>query len=323
MFDLKQLRCFVAVAEELHFARAASEMNMTQSPFRRQIRLLEQELGVQLFDRGSRQVQLTRCGRAFLTDARHILDAAMTGTALTRQVAAGQRGTIALGFTTTAGYALMPRLVAACRAQLPDIVLSLHELSSAQQAGELLDGRLDFGLVWAGTAPALSCMPLAAEPLVAAFPVHDARLRKATLSPADFSGHPFIMYDRDGAPYLHDIVSSVLEGCTPQRVQHVANGHAILGMVGSGLGAALVPLSAAGLHVQDVGFRPLDCGGRGQVETHGAWRGDNSNPALARFLNVIRPVTSPFSAAPAVQQGNVDPAVAIARREMDLVGLME
>ena len=323
MFDLKQLRCFVAVAEELHFARAAGEMNMTQSPFRRQIRLLEQALGVQLLDRGSRHVRLTRPGRTFLADARLILQAATAGTTITRQVAAGERGTIALGFTTAAGYGLMPRIVAACRTQLPDVTLALQELPSGQQVESILTGRLDFGLVWAGTTAALCCMPLAAEPLVAALPAHDARLRKASLSPGDFDNGAFIMYDSDGASYLHGLVSQLLEDFAPCLVQHVSSAHAILSMVGSGMGAALVPLSAAGLHVRGVGFRPLDCEQGHLVETHGVWRGDSPNPALTRFLGVLAELPRQPSAAPPVKQRQVDPAIAIARCKADAVSLVE
>ena len=297
MFDLKQLRCFVAVADELHFARAATGMNMTQSPLRRQIRLLEQDLGVHLLDRDAKNVQLTRTGRAFLTDARQILQATRVGTAITRQVAAGVRGTVALGFTATAGYAIMPKIVASCRAQLPNVELSLHEMSSSQQMEEVVAGRLDFGLVWAGAEYPLSSMSLAAEPLVAALPTHDARLRKAVLSPSDFDGRAFIMYDRDGAPYLNGIVTQMLDGFAPQLVYHATNAHAILSMVGSGLGAAMVPRSAAGLGLQNVSFRPLACGRRVQVETCGVWGNDNSNPALPRFLNVIRDDALAFSRA--------------------------
>jgi DNA-binding transcriptional LysR family regulator len=322
MFDLKQLRCFVAVAEELHFARAAGEMNMTQSPFRRQIRLLEQALGVQLLDRDSKHVRLTRPGRALLNDARLILQAASTGTTITRQVAAGERGTITLGFTTAAGYALMPQIVATCRAQLPDLTLVLQEMSSDQQVELILTGRLDFGLVWAGTAVTLTCMSLAAEPLVAALPAHDARLRKASLSPGDFDNDAFIMYDSEGDSYLHDVVSEMLEDCAPCPVQHVTSAHAMLSMVSSGIGAALVPLSAAGLHVNGVSFRAMDCEQGHLVETQGVWRSDISNPALARFLGVLATLP-PQSATPSVKQRQVDPAVAIARRKVDVVGFVE
>ncbi|MDB5735356.1 MAG: LysR family transcriptional regulator [Alphaproteobacteria bacterium] len=321
MFDLKQVRCFVAVAGEMNFARAAKEMNMTQSPLRRQIRLLEEDLGVHLLDRGAGHVRLTRPGRTFLSDARQILQATTAGTAITRQVASGERGTITLGFTTTAGYVLMPQMVASCRAHLPDVTLLLREMSSAQQIEEVIAGRMDFGLVWTGSAPVLSGMPMASEPLVAALPANDPRLRKASLSPSDFDGRAFIMYDSDDAAHLNRMVSEVLEGFSPHMVHHAANAHAILSMVGSGLGAAMVPLSAAGLHLSGVSFRPLNCDRCTDVATSGIWRDDNSNPALARFVDIIAKLEP--SAAPSVKQRQVDPAIAIARRKMDVVGLVE
>jgi DNA-binding transcriptional LysR family regulator len=299
MFDLKQVRCFVAVAGAMNFARAAKEMNMTQSPLRRQIRLLEVELGVHLLDRGAGHVRLTRPGRTFLSDARQILQA------------------------TTAGYVLMPQMVASCRAHLPDVTLLLRELSSAQQIEEVIAGRMDFGLVWTGSAPTLSGMPIASEPLVAALPANDPRLRKTSLSPSDFDGRAFIMYDSDDAAHLNRMVSDVLEGFSPQLVHHAANAHAILSMVGSGLGAAMVPLSAAGLHLSGVSFRPLDCDRCTDVATSGVWRDDNSNPALARFVEIIAKLECAPSAAPSVKQRKIDPAIAIARRKMDVVGLVE
>jgi DNA-binding transcriptional LysR family regulator len=169
----------------------------------------------------------------------------------------------------------------------------------------------------------LDCMSLAAEPLVAALPAHDARLRKGALSPCDFDNDAFIMYDSEGASYLHGVVSEFLKDLTPCLVQHATSAHAILSMVGSGMGAALVPLSAAGLHVSGVGFRALDCEQGHLVETHGVWRGDVSNPALARFLSVLTGLPRQLSAAPSVKQRQVDPAVAIARREVDVVGFVE
>lgn len=321
MFDLKQVRCFVAVAGEMNFARAAREMNMTQSPLRRQIRLLEQELGVDLLDRAAGSVQLTRPGRTFLSEARQILQATKAGATLTRQVASGERGTITLGFTTAAGYALMPQMVTSCQARLPDVTLLLQEMTSAQQAEEVLAGRMDFGLVWGASAPPLASMPIASEPLVAALPAGDARLCKSALSPSDFDDRPFIMYDRDGASYLYGIVSEILDGVAPRLVHHAANAHAILSMVGSGLGAAIVPQSAAGLHLHGVSFRPLDCSAN--VETWGVWRADNASPALMRFLDIIGTLARPRSAPPPVKQRQVDPAIAVARRKMDVVSLVK
>jgi DNA-binding transcriptional LysR family regulator len=328
MFDLKQLRCFVALASERHFGRAASEMNMTQSPFRRQIRLLEKGLGVQLLDRDSRQVELTRPGRVFLVDARQILRATDTVAMVARETAAGVRGNITLGFTTTAGFSLMPEIVTLCRTHLPNVALALHEMSSQEQTAQLKTGGLDLGLIWKGVDPGLSHMPLMIEPLVAALPPRDARLRKSSLSPRDFHGRAFVMYAPDSAAYLHGVVSQMLnsENCAPHFVQHLPNAHAMLSMVGSGMGAAVVPQSATSLNLEGVKFSPLRCAARCEAEIHAVWRGDNPNPALARFVQLIGSLRHPqdrVSAAPPIEQGKIDPAVAIARRKVNGVSLVE
>ena len=328
MFDLKQLRCFVALAGERHFGRAASEMNMTQSPFRRQIRLLEEGLGVQLLDRDSRQVELTRPGRAFLTDARHILRATDTVAMVARETAAGVRGNITLGFTTTAGFSLMPEIVTMCRTHLPNVALALRELTSQEQAAQIKTGGLDLGLMWKGGDPGLSHMPLTVEPLVAALPLRDARLRKPLLSPRDFHGRAFVMYARDTASYLHGVVSQMLdsENCSPHFVQHLPNAHAMLSMVGSGMGAAVVPQSATSLNLEGVKFSPLRCAARCDAEIHAVWRGDNPNPAMARLVRLIgslRRSQEWVSGPPSIKQRKIDPTVAIARRKMNGVSLVE
>lgn len=289
MFDLKQLRCFVAVAEELHFGRAATGMNMTQSPFSRQIKLLEEYLGVQLLDR-DRQVRLTSSGRAFLAEARNILESIETMAAATRQTATGESGSITLGFTTTAGFSLMPEIVMRCRNRLPKISLALRELTSQDQVVALEGGRIDIGLVWPPLNPLTCRMLLAEEPLVAALPAGDPRLQKSALLVSDFHGLPFVTYARDTATYLHDTVASLFEkgGCAPLFAQYLGNAHAILGMVGSGMGAALVPESATRLHLNGVGFRPLwDTDAR--VELYAAWSAGNTDPATAKFIEMLHP----------------------------------
>jgi DNA-binding transcriptional LysR family regulator len=302
MFDLKQLRCFVAVAEELHFGRAATGMNMTQSPFSRQIKLLEEYLGVQLLDR-DRHVRLTSSGRAFLVEARNILESIETLAAATRQTATGETGGITLGFTTTAGFSLMPEIVMRCRDCLPKISLALRELTSQDQVAALDAGGIDVGLVWPPLNPLTCRMLLAEEPLVAALPAGDPRLQKSALLVSDFHNRPFVTYARDTAAYLHDTVASLFEkaDCAPLFAQHLGNAHAILGMVGSGMGAALVPESATRLHLNGVGFRPLwDADAR--VELYAAWSAGNTNPAVAKFLEILRPPRPELTPLPRVSR---------------------
>ena len=283
MFELSQLRCFVAAAEELHFGRAAQRLNMTQSPLSRQIQLLERILDVTLLERTSRQVSLTPAGRVFLIEARRIVRLSESAALSARRVAKGDAGRVAIGFTAVSGYNLVPQIVAQARASLPNIDLELREMVTTDQVDALLTGLIDIGFV----RPPLdrhefdtACVQV--EPLVVALPAGDPRQSKAVLALNDFDGLPLIMYARQGAGYFHQMLVGLFDGAgvAPQYVQHVTQIHSMLGLVHAGLAAAIVPESASGLHMIDVQFRRLATEPEKPVELHMAWRRDNSNPAL-------------------------------------------
>src|SRR6185503_6260139 len=133
MFDLNQLRCFVTVAEELHFGRAAARLNMTQPPLSRQIQVLEHIIDAPLLERTSRSVRLTPAGRSFLPEA--------------RRIAMGKTGSLKIGYTAAAAYGFLPELIAACRARLPEVDFSLKEMVSGDQFEALTSGQIDAGLL--------------------------------------------------------------------------------------------------------------------------------------------------------------------------------
>lgn len=143
MFELNQLRCFVAVAEELHFGRAAVRLHMTQPPLSRQVHLLEQRLGVKLLNRTSRSVRMTSAGRSFLADARQILRLAESASLAVRRAARGESGSVTMGFTAASGYGVMPGMIAQCRARLPDVEVNLREMVTIEQIHALATGSLD------------------------------------------------------------------------------------------------------------------------------------------------------------------------------------
>lgn len=145
--DLYQLRCFIAVAEELHFGRAAKRLFITQPPLSRQIQLLEHSLGVQLLERTNRSVQLTRAGQHFLTDAQRILAFADQARQLTQQIAKGEQGKLSIGFTAVCGYKMIPELLKSVEQYLPHIELVLQELVSSAQMDALLANMIDVGFV--------------------------------------------------------------------------------------------------------------------------------------------------------------------------------
>ena len=290
MFEFSQIRCFVAVAEDLHFGRAAARLNMTQPPLSRQIQLLERILGVTLLDRTSRLVRLTPAGRLFLIEARRILRLAESAALATRRVAFGDAGRISVGFTAASGYSLLPRLVALTKSRLPNVELTLYEMVTGDQIEALLTGRVDVGLVRPPIGrPDFNTRPLLSEGLVAALPRGDPRLAKTTLSLADFDAAPLIMYSMEGATYFHHMLVALFEqaGVSPIYAQHVTQIHSMLALVQANLGAALVPEAAVALHFDDVHFRPVKTWpDQRPAQLHMAWRKDNDNPPLHSFLDL-------------------------------------
>jgi DNA-binding transcriptional LysR family regulator len=292
MFEFSQLRCFVAVAEELHFHRAAARLNMTQPPLSRQIQLLEQKLGVVLLLRGNRSVRLTAAGAAFLGDARRLLQMAEGAALHARRIAQGQMGQITIGFTAASGYGFLPRLVGLVRRRLPEVELNLREMVSSEQMEALLAGRIDLGLLRpTGTREAIRTTRVQQEPLLLALPRSHALAGRPAIRIADLGEEALITYPPAEGRYLHDLVAGLFQvaGIVPVRVQYISQTHSILALVGAGLGVALVPQAAERLRPADVLLRPLLGPVVSAVELALAWRGDGGeNPACRVVLDMLR-----------------------------------
>lgn len=283
MFELSQLRCFVAVAEELHFGRAAARLNMTQPPLSRQIQILERVLDVVLLERSNRTVKLTPAGQSFLAEARRLLKLAESAALLAKRVANGKAGSINIGFTATSAYSYVPELVAACRRELPDVEVSLKEMVSGDQLKRLDSGEIDIGLLRPPIPRAgLSAFRVTAEPLIAAVNVAHGLARAETIAIEQLAGEPFIMYAPYEARYFHDLLVELFSraGLVPNYVQHLAQIHSILAMVHSGVGVALVPEAAVNLHFSGVALRPVDLPWQRPAELFFVSRDDNDNPLL-------------------------------------------
>lgn len=283
MFELSQLRCFVAVAEELHFGRAAVRLNMTQPPLSRQIQILERVLDVVLLERSNRTVKLTPAGQSFLAEARRLLKLAESAALLAKRVANGKAGSINIGFTATSAYSYVPELVAACRREMPDVEISLKEMVSGDQLKRLDSGEIDIGLLRPPIPrTGLSAFRVMAEPLIAAVPTDHALARSATIAIEDLAAEPFIMYAPYEARYFHDLLVELFSraGLVPNYVQHLAQIHSILAMVHSGVGVALVPEAAMNLHFSGVALRPVDLPRQRPAELFFVSREDNDNPLL-------------------------------------------
>jgi DNA-binding transcriptional LysR family regulator len=292
MFDLNQLRCFVTVAEELHFGRAAARLNMTQPPLSRQIQVLEHIVDAPLLERTSRSVRLTPAGRSFLPEARRILKLAESASQVARRIAmgkTGKTGSLKLGYTAAAAYGYLPELIAACRARLPEVDFSLKEMVSGDQLEALTSGQIDAGLLRPPIGrPELATRRVLAEPLLAAIPRKHPLASAATLSIKDFDSQPFVMYSPYESRYFHDLLVALFTHADvlPRYVQHLGQIHSILAMVRAGLGVAIVPAAAASLRIADVKLRPLKLRTPAPVELFLVWRRDCENPLLPSLVEI-------------------------------------
>jgi DNA-binding transcriptional LysR family regulator len=292
MFEFSQLRCFLAVAEDLHFGRAAQRMNMTQPPLSRQVQLLEHELGVTLFERTSRAVKLTAAGRTFLPEAKQMLRLAEGAVVSAKRVARGEIGPVTLGFTAGSSYAFLPKLVATAMKEMPDVDLVLREMDSANQMEALAAGRLDAGAVRLPVdrrGMELACVMR--EQILLAVPEGHAFAKGDAPALRDLERIPFIMYSPSEGRYFYDLVSGLLRAAevAPSFVQHVSEVHTALALVSAEAGVALVPEAARSLLVRGVVLRELNPAPRTQAELHMVWRRRQENPAFATFRNLVLP----------------------------------
>lgn len=291
MFELSQLRCFVAAAEELHFGRAASRLNMTQPPLSRQIQILERILNVTLFDRDSRNVTLTPAGRAFFPEAKRIMVISDHAAQIAREVYKGELGRLALGFTAASGFHAVPNLIKKLARHAPNIKLELRELVTGDQLEALRSGTLDTGLVRPQYNFAeFEHIAIAKENLVCALPENDPRAKLPQLCIDDFDGAPLIMFSQTGASYFRNILLEIFNenNISPNITQSVTQIHTMLGLVSAELGVAFVPESAAVLGLPGVVFRNIDHFIKRQVELHLIWKSENNNPAIKTLLEAIK-----------------------------------
>lgn len=283
-FSLVQLRGFVAVADEQHFGRAAERLAMTQPPLTRQIQGLERALDVQLFVRGPRGVSLTAAGETFLQDARRILALADAAPANAQRVAAGESGTLRLGFTTIGAYALLGAALAQIRDHAPHVHIALTELQNEDQFDQLLDGSLDLGLVRPPVPAELASVRVHSEDLVLAVPSgHALATAPGPLALADLS-EDYIGYSPEGSHYLHTVCAALVGVAGFLQTQIASQVPTMLALVRDGLGCALIPRSCTAMRVDGVTFRELADADRRFIPLDACWNPASTNPALARVL---------------------------------------
>ena len=289
MFELRQLQCFVAVAEELNFRRAAARMYMTQPPLSRQVRLLEHELRVELFLRTNRTVRLTPAGIAFLKEARRLLALADNAASSAQRVARGESGLIKLGFTGGSSYSFLPKLLAQTGTIIKSIDIVLHEMMTRDQIDALQSHAIDLGILRGPLdAPDLESASIAREMMMLAVPRGHQFAKGRMPSLTDLKNEPFITFSPVDGPYFYELVERLFKnaGVRARYVQWVGQIHSILALVSARQGIALVPESACALHfdrvvIRKIKMRPV-C-----AELFLAWAKDNANPALPIFRKAV------------------------------------
>jgi DNA-binding transcriptional LysR family regulator len=292
--ELRHLRYFVAVAEELHFGRAAQRLHMAQQPLSRQIRDLETELQVQLLHRTKRTVRLTEVGQVFLIETRKILQQVEQAIWIAQQTSRGEIGQFAVGFTGPALNSVLPRIVRLFKERYPQVKLVLERLQTPEQVEALMSGRIQIGLLHPPIEDTtLILETIHQERLVAVLPdIH--RLAQDTSHPIplrELADESFIFYPRHIGPILYDRIISLCQqaGFSPKIVQEVAPQQTILGLVSAAVGISLLHASAQVVAPTGVVIREL-LEPTPTLELAIAWHPETTHPVLSAFLAIVQEV---------------------------------
>jgi DNA-binding transcriptional LysR family regulator len=258
--DLRHLRYFVAVAEELNVTRAAARLHIAQPSLSLRIHKLELEIGAKLFDRVGRNIKLAQAGRLFLEQARKILADADRGIALARQAANGETGQLSIGYNAPAGFDVFPKIVPAFRRRWPNIHLTFHSLVSLQQLDRLRRDELDLGFVWLPIpTDEFQIRELLKEPIVAVLPA-DHRLASAeSVRIEDLSEEPMILPVRALHPDTYRKIERTFAhvGAKLNVAYQLENSLSMINFVAMGIGCSLLPAYARSIRHDGVVYRPL------------------------------------------------------------------
>ena len=286
--ELRHLRYFAAVAEALHFGRAADRLHLAQPALSQAIRQLEAELGTPLFVRTTRHVALTPAGEFLQSEAARVLGAVDASVRGVRRIADGRQGLLRIAFTGTAAYTQLPRIARAVKRELPDLALEIHAdlLTPAQVAG-LTDGSLDLGVLRPPTtSDAVTVRTIAREPLVLAVAGDHPLATEPVVSVADLHAEKFILFAGASSVVNDAVLRSCRDaGFTPTVAHQVAGTAVMLPLVAAELGVALVPASVRAAPLDGVVLREL--ADAASIDLALAWRTDDDNPALLAVLEVL------------------------------------
>ncbi|CAN5175307.1 LysR substrate-binding domain-containing protein [soil metagenome] len=299
MIDLRQLRHFLAVADVLHFGRAADKLGMTQPPLSQSIMALERKLGIMLFERSKRSVTLTPLGRQWRDYVAPAVASVSALSDIAERLRTGVAGRLVLAFVSTADYSVLPGLVRTYSTSFPDIDLELIEMTSDLQIEALLDGRVNAGILISARSAlpsALDYRPLVVEPLMAVVPeswIASGRLRlvDGMIQSNDWMTEPLVIFPKRVSPDFHNLVFDFYrsKGFQPFVQQEAIQMQTIISLVAAGMGMALVPASLRHLARTDVRYLSI-ADGAPNLETGLAWRKTDDSPTLAALIHILSAV---------------------------------
>ncbi|WP_151770350.1 LysR family transcriptional regulator [Streptomyces abyssomicinicus] len=259
--ELRQLRHFLTLAEECHFGRAAARLHVAQPALSQQVKQLERELGVSLFNRSTRHVELTEAGQHLVEHARALVAEEERTLVHMRELATGHAGRVSVGFIGTATYDVLPRVARTVRARLPRITLELRgETLTPQLAEGLRSGAFDLAVLrGALDAQDIRTVPLRSEPLMAVLPSHHRLAGRPSVPLADLAGEPFVVHPSQARSSMYDLVLAACRraGFRPAQLLEVGETATLVVLVAAGHGVALVPASVRSLSVEGVTYMPL------------------------------------------------------------------
>jgi DNA-binding transcriptional LysR family regulator len=289
--DYRRLRYFVAVAEELHFTRAAHRLGVAQPHLSQEIRRLEREIDVELFSRTKRTVSLTPAGRVFLEKVRTVFDATAEAVNAAQRASKGEVGRLALGFVSAAAYAVVPQVVARFRKAYPDVELVLYELNSDEGVELIRHGGLDVCLLHPprNLDPTLHAEVAWQEALVIALPKSHPFASRQSIDLKKLKMEPWVLWRREIASRLYDEIAAACAaaGFEPRVAQRTVRLATVVSLVASGVGLAMVPSSAMRMGIAGVVFRPVR-GARVTVPMSFVWRNKDVSPTVAPFVRAVK-----------------------------------
>ena len=291
--ELRHLRYFVTVAEELHFGRAALRLAIVQPSLSQQIRQLEDELGFPLLYRTKRYVELTDAGKVFLVEARRVLAQVQEAKRTAQRAYRGEVGRLVVGYISSSTYDLLPLMLRVYRERFPAVDVALRELTTQEQLRALEEEYIHVGLLRLPiNAPLINVEVVRREPIVCALPEHHPLAAHERIEVSLLANEPFVLQaSQRGAGYYVQLMNLCLaSGFTPNVIQEVTEMHTIVSLVAAGMGVSLVPLSAENIRSQGVVYRELE-GTPTLTEMAVAWRRDAHSELVQNFLMVARETT--------------------------------